>query len=94
MQERVKGKIGIGRTHISWLCKLREWFDCSSTKIFKQAVDKIRMALVISNSRCERNFMPQTVKMKKKSKHHESKNNYSVVEQTFHFGETYLHRLK
>lgn len=51
MQGKIKGKRSIGRRRLSWLRNLREWFRCSSIELFRAAVDKVKIARMLSNLR-------------------------------------------
>lgn len=51
MQGKIKGRRNVGRRRVSWLKNLREWFNCDSTELFRAAVNKIRIALMISSLR-------------------------------------------
>lgn len=51
MQGKIKGKRSIGRRRLSWLRNLREWFQCSSIELFRAAVDKVKIARMLSNLR-------------------------------------------
>lgn len=51
IQGKIKGKRSIGRRRISWLRNLREWFGCTSAELFRRAIDKVRVMLMISNLR-------------------------------------------
>jgi hypothetical protein len=53
MQGKIAGKRSIGRRRNSWLKNLREWYSCSSNELFRSAVSKIRIALMIANLRNE-----------------------------------------
>uniref|UniRef100_A0A8D9DVR2 Craniofacial development protein 2 n=1 Tax=Cacopsylla melanoneura TaxID=428564 RepID=A0A8D9DVR2_9HEMI len=51
IQGKIMGKRSVGRRRISWLRNLREWFNCSSNELFKVAINKIRLTLMIANLR-------------------------------------------
>ncbi|KAI5746880.1 hypothetical protein M8J77_008501 [Diaphorina citri] len=51
IQGKIIGKRSVGRRRISWLRNLREWFNCSSCDLFKAAVNKVRIAMMIANLR-------------------------------------------
>lgn len=51
MQGKIQGRRSIGRRRMSWMRNLREWFGCTTNELFKTAVNKIRIALMISNLR-------------------------------------------
>ena len=51
LQGQVLGKRGVGRPRISWLRNLRTWFDMNTTDLFRTAVQKLKIACMISNIR-------------------------------------------
>ena len=51
LQGKVYGARGPGRRRISWLKNLRTWFNQSTTQLFKAAVSKVRIAIMIANIR-------------------------------------------
>lgn len=51
MQGRIFGKRGPGRRRISWLRNLKQWFGLSSTELFRRAVNKTMITLMIANIR-------------------------------------------
>lgn len=51
VQGKISGKRSIGRRRVSWLKNLREWFDCSNVQLFRAAVNKVRIAVMIANLR-------------------------------------------
>jgi Reverse transcriptase (RNA-dependent DNA polymerase) len=51
MQGKILGKRNIGRRRMSWLKNLRDWFNCSNTQLFRAAVNKVRIAVMIANLR-------------------------------------------
>ena len=51
LQGKVCGARGVGRRRISWLKNLRTWFNQSTTQLFRAAVNKVRLANMISNIR-------------------------------------------
>lgn len=51
IQGRIRGKRSVGRRRLSWLRNLREWFGCSSAELFRAAVNKVRIAMIVSNLR-------------------------------------------
>lgn len=51
MQGKIQGKRSIGRRRHSWLRNLREWFNCNTSQLFRSAVSKIRIAMMIANLR-------------------------------------------
>jgi len=51
VQGKIIGKRSIGRRRISWLRNLREWYGCSSVDLFRAAVNKIKITMMISNLR-------------------------------------------
>lgn len=51
MQGKVFGRRGPGRRRISWLKNLRQWFGITSAELFRRAVNKTMIALMIANIR-------------------------------------------
>ena len=51
LQEKVLGKRGVGRLRISWLRNLRTWFGMNTIDLFRPAVQKVKIACMISNVR-------------------------------------------
>lgn len=51
LQGKVLGKRGPGRRRISWLKNLRSWFSMTTTDLFRTAVNKVRIAILIANIR-------------------------------------------
>ena len=51
MQGKIQGKRSVGRRRNSWLKNLGEWFGCSNNELFRAAVSKITIALMIANLR-------------------------------------------
>lgn len=51
MQGKVQGKRSVGRRRNSWLKNLRDWFGCSNNDLFRSAVSKVKIALMIANLR-------------------------------------------
>jgi hypothetical protein len=51
MQGKIRGKRNVGRRRIFWLKNLREWFECSSAELYRAAVNRVRIAMMISNLR-------------------------------------------
>ena len=51
MQGKIFGKRGPGRRRISWLKNLRQWFGMTSSELFRRAVNKTMIALMIANIR-------------------------------------------
>lgn len=49
MQGRIAGRRSAGRRRISWLANLRSWFRSSTTSLFRAAVSKVQVALMIAN---------------------------------------------
>lgn len=49
MQGKIQGQRSQGRRRISWLNNLRKWFNCSSTDLFRAAISKVRIAMMIAN---------------------------------------------
>lgn len=53
VQGKISGKRSVGRRRHSWLKNLREWFHTTNNHLFRTAVSKIRIALMIANLRNE-----------------------------------------
>ncbi|CAG9837634.1 unnamed protein product [Diabrotica balteata] len=51
IQEKIRGERSIGRRRVSLLKNLRDWFKCSSIELFRAAVDKVKIMMMISNLR-------------------------------------------
>lgn len=51
LQGKVYGRRGPGRRRISWLQNLRTWFNMTTTELFRSAVNKVRIAMMIANIR-------------------------------------------
>lgn len=51
IQGKINGKRGPGRRRDSWLKNLRVWFGKTSADLFREAVSKIKIALLIANLR-------------------------------------------
>ena len=51
VQGKISGKRSIGRRRVSWLRNLRDWFNCSNVQLFRAAVNKVRIAVMIANLR-------------------------------------------
>lgn len=51
IQGKIMGKRSVGRRRISWLRNLRDWFNMSSAELFKAAVSKVKIAIMIANLR-------------------------------------------
>ena len=51
MQGKVDGRRGPERWRTSWLMILRQWYGASTKTLFKRAVDKVQIALMIANVR-------------------------------------------
>uniref|UniRef100_A0A8D8QZA6 Uncharacterized protein n=1 Tax=Cacopsylla melanoneura TaxID=428564 RepID=A0A8D8QZA6_9HEMI len=51
IQGKIVGKRSVGRRRISWLRNLRDWFSCSSQDLFKAAINKVRLTLMVANLR-------------------------------------------
>lgn len=49
MQGKIAGRRAPGRRKTSWMKNLRDWFDMSSSKLFRLAFDKIRIAKMVTN---------------------------------------------
>lgn len=51
IQGKIQGKRSVGRRRTSWLRNLREWYGKSTTSLFRSAVSKVQVALMIANLR-------------------------------------------
>lgn len=51
LQGKIDSKRGPGRRRHSWLQNLRQWFGLTSAELFRSAVNKIRIAMLIANVR-------------------------------------------
>lgn len=51
VQGKIQGKRSMGRRRNSWLKNLRDWFGCSNNELFRAAVSKVRIAMMIANLR-------------------------------------------
>lgn len=51
IQGKIDGRRGPGRRRISWLHNLRKWTGKTSTELFRIAVNKVRLAMLIANIR-------------------------------------------
>ncbi|KAL1447598.1 hypothetical protein WDU94_009869 [Cyamophila willieti] len=51
LQGKVEGRRGRGRRRISWLKNLRTWFNQTTTQLFRAAVNKVQIAIMIANVR-------------------------------------------
>lgn len=51
MQGKIEGKRSVGRRRTSWMKNLRDWSGKSSVSLFRAAVNKVQMALLISDLR-------------------------------------------
>ncbi|KAI5708533.1 hypothetical protein M8J77_024749 [Diaphorina citri] len=51
LQGKINSRRGPGRRRISWLANLRRWFDMSSAELFRTAINKIRIVMMITNIR-------------------------------------------
>lgn len=51
MEGKIEGRRRPGRRKTSWLKNLREWFNIDSTSLFRAAVNRIQIALMIANLR-------------------------------------------
>ena len=51
IQGKIRGGRSIGRRRVSWLKNLRDWFKCSSIELFRAAVDRVKIVMMISNLR-------------------------------------------
>lgn len=49
IEGKIKGRRSQGRRRTSWLKNLREWFGMTSNQLFRAAVNKVRIAMMISN---------------------------------------------
>ena len=51
IEGKIEGRRGPGRRRISWLKNLRQWYNETTTSLFRKAVDKVQIALMIANVR-------------------------------------------
>ena len=51
LQGKIPSKRGPGRRRISWLKNLRTWFSTTTTGLFRAAVNKVQIAMMIANIR-------------------------------------------
>ncbi|KAJ2952534.1 hypothetical protein O0L34_g6852 [Tuta absoluta] len=51
IQGKIQGRRLPGRRKISWLKNLREWYGMSTRSLFRAAVDKVKIAMMIANLR-------------------------------------------
>ncbi|CAG9835438.1 unnamed protein product [Diabrotica balteata] len=51
VQGKIDSRRGPGRRRHSWLQNLRQWFGLSSAELFRSAVNKVRIAMLIANVR-------------------------------------------
>lgn len=51
MQGKIQGKRSIGRRKTSWLRNLREWYGKTTAELFRAAVSKVQIAIMITNLR-------------------------------------------
>jgi len=51
IQRKIVDRKSIGRSRIFWLRNLREWFNRCSADLFRTAVSKVRIAMMLSNPR-------------------------------------------
>uniref|UniRef100_A0A8D8MAZ5 Uncharacterized protein n=2 Tax=Cacopsylla melanoneura TaxID=428564 RepID=A0A8D8MAZ5_9HEMI len=51
LQGKVHGKRGPGRRRISWLKNLRTWYNQTTSQLFRTAVNKVQIAIMIANIR-------------------------------------------
>ena len=51
VQAKIYGKRNIGRRRVSWLKNLRHRFECSNVQLFRAAVNRVRIAVMIANLR-------------------------------------------
>ena len=51
MEGKIKERRRWGRRKTSWLKNLRDWFGLNSTFLFRAAVSKVRIAMMIANLR-------------------------------------------
>lgn len=51
IQGKIQGKRSAGRRRISWLKNLRTWFGKSTKSLFRAAVSKVEIALMVANLR-------------------------------------------
>ena len=53
IQGKIVGKRSVERRRMSWLRNLKEWFNCSSNHLFRAAVNKLKIIMMIANLRQE-----------------------------------------
>ncbi|XP_039276046.1 uncharacterized protein LOC111043960 [Nilaparvata lugens] len=51
IQGKIVGKRSVGRRRMSWLRNLREAFNCTTNDLFRAAVNKVKIAMMIANLR-------------------------------------------
>lgn len=51
LQGKINSKRAPGRRRISWLANLRTWFNKSSAELFRIAINKVKIAMLIANIR-------------------------------------------
>ena len=54
LRGKIEGRRGIGRRKSSWESDLRRWYQCSPKELFKAAVDKVKIAMMITKLRTEK----------------------------------------
>uniref|UniRef100_A0A8D8QRW3 Uncharacterized protein n=1 Tax=Cacopsylla melanoneura TaxID=428564 RepID=A0A8D8QRW3_9HEMI len=50
-QGKIDGRRGPGRRRISWLHNLRKWTGKTSAELFRIAVNKVKLAMLVANIR-------------------------------------------
>lgn len=51
LQGKIYGRRGPGRRRNSWLQNLRQWFSLTTTGLFRTAVNKVRIAMLVASIR-------------------------------------------
>lgn len=51
LEGKIEGRRGPGRRRISWIKNLRSWFNQSTKSLFRAAVDKVKIAIMLANVR-------------------------------------------
>lgn len=51
LQGKVLGRRGVRRRRVSWLKNLRNWFDMNTIQLFRAAVNKVKIAMMVANIR-------------------------------------------
>ncbi|KPJ21112.1 hypothetical protein RR48_00353 [Papilio machaon] len=51
VQGKITGKRSVGRRRTSWLKNLRQWFGKSTRSLFRAAVSRVQVAVMIADLR-------------------------------------------